>query len=247
MTQQIADDPATDEAPSVSWEQLRRACNRAATEQGVWAGAPLPVEGERLHLEKRYPFRLDTFDDDPEADALEAMEMVASGFEVINHFHVLSRNLTVSIFREHGKIKMHKWPLDEGRVHGHLRTLNASLAYNFDAEATASEKLYELVGDHKWKLYQTTGCFAETSKRSGVLYFFRRQRPTIALAPERDGHRKFLCALCLHPIGWYGDTFAGCMVPTDDVIAHLLLMRGDEHRFWKHSEHHAAWDWRSGL
>ena len=47
-----------------------------------------------------------------------------------------------------------------------------------------------------------------------------------------------LCALCLHPIGYYGDTWAGVMCPTDEVIAHLLMMRGSEEKIWANSNQH---------
>jgi hypothetical protein len=61
-----------------------------------------------------------------------------------------------------------------------------------------------------------TGHFPEISKRSGVTYLFRRGRPTIALRQDEEVNYA-LCALCLHPIGYYGDTWAGVMCPTDEV------------------------------
>jgi hypothetical protein len=68
--------------------------------------------------------------------------------------------------------------------------------------------------------------FLETSRRSGVSYLFRRLKPTLAI---KDG--RALCALCLHPIGYYEGTWSGAMCPTDDIIAHLMLARGDEAMF----------------
>jgi hypothetical protein len=50
--------------------------------------------------------------------------------------------------------------------------------------------------------------------------------------------RGWLCALCLHPIGYYGDTWAGVMCPTDEVIAHLLMMRGSEEKYWANANQH---------
>ena len=64
-----------------------------------------------------------------------------------------------------------------------------------------------------------------------MIYLFRKGRPTIALRQDEDVNYA-LCALCLHPIGYYGDTWAGVMCPTDEVIAHLLMMRGSEEKFW---------------
>jgi hypothetical protein len=37
------------------------------------------------------------------------------------------------------------------------------------------------------------------------------------------------------------------MVPTDDVIAHLLFMRGDEAGYWGQANHHSASAPEAGL
>ncbi len=47
-----------------------------------------------------------------------------------------------------------------------------------------------------------------------------------------------LCALCLHPIGYYGDTWAGVMCPTDEVILYLLMKRGSEEKYWANANQH---------
>jgi hypothetical protein len=39
-------------------------------------------------------------------------------------------------------------------------------------------------------------------------------------------------------MGRYDGTFAGVMPPTDEVVADLLAMRGDEHFFWRKSNQH---------
>ena len=85
--------------------------------------------------------------------------------------------------------------------------------------------------------YCLTGHFAEVSKRSQVTYLFRKGRPTIAIRQDEEGGYP-LCALCLHPIGYYGDTWAGVMCPTDEVIAHLLMMRGSEAKYWANANQH---------
>jgi len=99
--------------------------------------------------------------------------------------------------------------------------------------------------------YILNGMFPETSKRSGVTYIFRKGLPTLALRidklEDKRERRHFLAALCQHPLAYYADTFAGCTPPTDEVITHLLMMRSDEHRFWKKSGQHPLNDWRSGL
>jgi hypothetical protein len=86
-------------------------------------------------------------------------------------------------------------------------------------------------------LYLLTGHFSEVSKRSQLTYLFRKGRPTIVLRESDDGAYA-LCALCLHPIGYYGDTWAGVMCPTDEVLAHLLMMRGSEEKFWANANQH---------
>ena len=94
------------------------------------------------------------------------------------------------------------------------------------------------------KQYLLTGMFLETSKRSGVHYLFRRLRPTVAISPSST---KILCTLCLHPIGYYAESWAGAMCPTDDVVAHLMLMRADEPMFWRRANQHAPWRPEAGL
>lgn len=66
---------------------------------------------------------------------------------------------------------------------------------------------------------------------------FRKGRPTIAIR-QTEEYSRALCALCLHPIGYYGDTWAGAMCPTDEVIAHLLMMRGSEEKYWANANQH---------
>ena len=70
-----------------------------------------------------------------------------------------------------------------------------------------------------------------------MTYLFRKGRPTVALREVEEGSYP-LCALCLHPIGYYGETWAGVMCPTDEVIAHLLMMRGSEEKYWANANQH---------
>jgi hypothetical protein len=70
-----------------------------------------------------------------------------------------------------------------------------------------------------------------------LTYLFRKGRPTIVLR-QTEEFTQVLCALCLHPIGYYGDSWAGFMCPTDEVIAHLLIMRGSEAKFWANANQH---------
>jgi hypothetical protein len=119
-----------------------------------------------------------------------------------------------------------------------IRTLDAAAVWPLEAEQKAQKKLASLIPADLFELYLLTGHFGETSKRSQVTYLFRRGRPTIALRQSEEAVSAVLCALCLHPIGYYGDTWAGVMCPTDEVIAHLLMMRGSEEKYWANANQH---------
>ena len=58
---------------------------------------------------------------------------------------------------------------------------------------------------------------------------------------------RFLAALCLHSHSYYADSFVGSLPPSDDVIAHLLLIRSDEHELWKRSNQKQLDDPTSGI
>lgn len=132
-----------------------------------------------------------------------------------------------------------------------LRTMSAADAWSLDAEATARDKLQGLLNERQWRSYDLTGAFFETSPRSKVSYLFRRLRPTVALSPRWDqpgvDSMRCLAVLCLHPVGYYQRSWAGCMTPTDDVIAHLLFMRGDEAGFWGKAVQHDPSEPEAGL
>jgi hypothetical protein len=115
--------------------------------------------------------------------------------------------------------------------------LDAAAAWPLEAEQRAQKKLASLIPEDLFELYLLTGHFPEISKRSQVTYLFRKGRPTIAFR-QFDDVTILLCALCLHPIGYYGDSWAGVMCPTDEVIAHLLMMRGSEEKFWANANQH---------
>jgi hypothetical protein len=127
-----------------------------------------------------------------------------------------------------------------------LRTASCSEAWGVEQEQKALLLLGEKITHHQFKQYLLTGLFLERSARSGVSYVFRRLRPTVAISTA-TGTTKILCTLCLHPIAYYGHSHAGAMVPTDDVLAHLMLMRGDEHMFWRRANQHPAYRQESAL
>jgi hypothetical protein len=142
------------------------------------------------------------------------------------------------IERPDGKV-VGNWRPSFNHLGYQLQTIGASFAWGLEQEQRALQLLGTMIRHHTMKHYVLTGQFLEESPRSGVTYLFRRLRPTIALAPSRgEPEGRVLAALCMHPIAYYHGTWGGAMCPTDDVIAHLALMRADERLFWKRCNQH---------
>lgn len=210
-----------------------------AVEGGIWAGAPVPIEAAELVVEKRYPYQhlngmtLKSLRrkgcDEPEP---------ADTSKLVNHWASMRREvLIVEDTDADGKVIREKYILPVDRsgasVTAVLNCIDVAMhAWSVEAEYKALSLLQTLIKPHLFDAYLLTGAFMETSKRSGVMYVFRKLKPTLALTSKKRGGMSVLCGLCLHPLGYYQGTYAGCLVPTDDVIAHLLMMRGDEHKFW---------------
>ncbi len=227
---------------ALSWEGVRAGLDRIAKERGEWAGIPMPVDGIPMVIEPRYPWakgfgqmadHRDRIYPDPPEEVKDAQH--------INTWLSDRYCVYVHILRRDGKY----FAAFTGKTQSPmlLQTLGAARSWDVNAEVKAMEKLRSHVTPWQFECYFMTGMFLETSPRSGVTYLFRRLRPTLAIK-ERAIHGTkqmcVLCALCLHPIGYFRESWAGAMVPTDDVIAHLLLMRADEHWFWKKSNQHPA-------
>lgn len=232
-------------AKPMNMEQGRAFLRRMAEHVDEYAGIPMSIEDEQLVVHPSYRFahvvnRKPTLVVDGEKED-------ASRFEIRNRWSSVEKGRDWVIFRDKltGKIEFgaFHWL---NRCTAQLNTLGIGVVWDVDCEARAAEKLASLVKPHALRTYMLTGSFMETSKRSGITYMFRRLRPTLAISTA-TGTARVLCGLCLHPIGFYSGTWAGCMVPTDEVVAHLLLMRGDEHCFWKQANQHAAWRPESGL
>jgi len=116
-------------------------------------------------------------------------------------------------------------------------------AVSAEAELAAQAYLFKRLSEKQRRSYILGGNFVEESKRSNVAYLLRKGLPTLAFGKDN----KFLCALCLHSFGAFMASYVGLMPPSDEVLAHLLLIRGDEHRFWKRSGQHPAWSPMSGV
>lgn len=239
---------------------MRQAMEAWGDHVGEWQGIPVPLPDFRLRLCPGHPL----------AGKIAAAEEIIrdrdlrpdaprddSGDVVVNRWFSHSRNAWIWLVRNArtGRHEAFVEPVapdqSMSRLTFALNTIGAAAAWTVRAEATAMEKLAGLLTDHQMCQYFLTGSFLETSKRSRVSYMFRRLRPTVAMTPRgQDASRdvmRCLAVLCLHPIGYYEGTWAGAMTPTDDVIAHLLLMRGDEPGFWRQANQHAPWTPEAGL
>lgn len=246
---------------SITMDDLRTAVNRFAQKNGEWAGAPMLVQGLKLRIEPRYPWqgldgaafeRDDETDEEREVQRISAIlaEHYAKGHTCINWWYCFARDQYVYVIRgPDGKSRVTLRHEHYGDRYSFLfNSLSVAYeAHSIDAEMRALETLRTNIKSHLWDLYVLCGMFIESSERSGITYIFRKGRPTLAMHKTTGGKIAPFVALCLHPIGYYEDSFCGAMVPTDDILAHLLLMRGDEHRFWKKSNQHPLWAVQSGI
>lgn len=209
-----------------------------------WAGIPMPLEGQPLVIEPSYPW----------AEALSGIGRAPAeeddGWRLRNQWFSHRLQCDVLIMEKDGRIDWGKLPAMHHIAHD-LQTLGCAEAWGIEQEHNAIQLLGRMLPHRQLKQYLLTGMFLERSKRSGVMYLFRRLKPTIAMRahpglPEHSS-MEILCALCMHPIAYYAGSWAGAMCPTDDVIAHLSLMRGDEHMFWKRSNQHPPYRPEAGL
>lgn len=196
-----------------------------------FAGYPMPLDGQALVIEPTYKYKgFEAYGMDDEANQ-------EPGFKVINTWWSdrLRARIAIARDKETGKYWFGHLQGSANQGTAILNTIGACDAWGLEQEQKALKTLGGLVRHHQMKQYVMTGMFIESSLRSGVFYVFRRLKPTLAIRGSR-----ILAALCMHPIGYYEESWAGCMCPTDDVLAHLLLMRGDEHMFWKRCAQHPA-------
>ena len=218
-----------------SFAPLRNALRGAAAiNEGHWAGIPMPMPDAPLVIEPRYPnAKLLSEIGCP----LQPEDPAEPKLKLRNQWWSDQKRGTIFVIEdENGKIRGGYEP----GIH-HLRhdlyAVGCSDAWGIAQEGAAVRLLATLVRHHQFKQYLLTGMFLESSERSRLMYLFRRLKPTVALN-SKNGEANVLAALCLHPIAYYEGSWAGAMTPTDDVIAHLMLMRGDEALFWKRANQH---------
>lgn len=233
---------------SPTYDEVIQTINLAAAAAGEWSGCPMPVPGIPLRVEPRHPLaeKLNGFrlpGEEPEPTEPRGDDEP----EVINSWYSHRMSCTVYLARDSKGYFAAKEPEYGGKkIDFWLKTIGASRAWSLDAEFRAMETLKGYISEAAFRAYVLTNSFLETSKRTKVTYLFRRGRPTVALRATNEGMR-ILTTLCLHPMGMYEGTWAGVMVPTDDVIAHLALMRGDEPKFWGKANHHPHWNANAGF
>lgn len=114
------------------------------------------------------------------------------------------------------------------------------------AEEVARAGLLEVLSEEQRRELLLSDAFVEVGK-SGVSYLVRRNRPTLAYRVRQKDVYQVLCALCLHPLLYYESTWAGGMPPSDEMLAHLMLIRADEHLFWQKANQIECDEWNSGF
>lgn len=215
---------------------FRAALNHLAQGIEEWAGIPMPIEGEELVVNPTYPWaELWAKKHEPEPDEV-----------VLNMFYSHKWRSDLIIGRKGGKLVWGFKPAVHSLRYA-LQTLGCSEAWGIEQEHAALQLLATKLRHHQFKQYLLAGMFLETSKRSGLTYLFRKLRPTVVILTKPDEECRILCSLCMHPIAYYAGSWAGAMCPTDDVLAHLMLMRGDEHMLWRRSNQHAPHRPEAGL
>lgn len=247
-----------DAMPAISMEGLHYIMNKWAADQGWPYGVPLPSIGpstNRLVIAKRAPFgdRTVPILSMPEmnGDYVPRELREEKKVKLINTWFNRMGEIVAIVEEDDGKRRA--FYLGNNPIAGRLTMLLETIGTRLGAvlprsEARAMVNLADRLTEPQADSYVLNECFLETSPRSHVHYLFRKGKPTIAMGKSKEtGNIKFLAALCLHPLAYYEDTFCGSMAPSDDVLAHLLLMRADEHRFWKESNQHPLWDPRSGV
>ncbi len=223
-----------------SYAGLRNGLRKVARDQDEWAGLPMPLQEQPMVLQPKFPRAAELA-----AIGQSDPQPKSPGYQLRNMFWSTHKRSDIIVWNEHDKLYC---GLNPGVHHftQDIHTLGASDAWGIEQEAKALQLLAEHVTHRAMKQYLLTGMFIETSDRSGISYCFRKLRPTVAIS-HRNDQLKILCCLCLHPIGYYSGTWAGVMAPTDDVIAHLMLMRADEPLFWRWSNQHPAFRPEAGL
>lgn len=244
-----------------TWQDVRKGVDRLSDQKEEWEGIPIPLPGIPLRLREGHDMREASALFDRATNDVE-IEITCGGGDIRedefirNVWYSKRLQCKVYVYQQGDKVFLAKefasHDLCMERLNLWLQTLGASDAWDEDAEARAREKLRGMLTERQWRHYDLTGSFLEKSPRSQLTYMFRRLRPTVVMSPRHKPGSltdSMLCiaVLCMHPIGYYDRSWGGCMVPSDDVIAHLSWMRGDEAGYWGQANQHQSWHPEAGL
>jgi hypothetical protein len=248
--------------------RLMRKIERKYWATGVYHGFPIPLNREDLRLrgDENYPFfqhcaeveeqgieehKAREVNDGSKKEPVGISILTVGHSDKVVYSWKVSRPWkgkqgTVFVIRNENekliKIFVPEITLEMARIQFLFNTVYAREGATFiKAEKNAQKRLQRELSEHQWKCYFLEGCFRENGK-SGVFYVLRKGRPTLAF---RDGN--FLASLCLHPFAYYDNSFAGTLPPSDEVIAHLLMIRRDERYYWRKAEQHQLHEVQSGI
>lgn len=263
-------------ANEATWEDVVAAWNECGHVSGEPSGVPMPIKGIPLYMAPRHQFRemldgetRETLDYRARRDKRKGKRYLSASkflkeltrrvggkfarlrkktdIKVLNSWYSHTYQRVCQIQRDMGTGKLSGVVDGEAgwqdRANLLLRTRKASFAWSVLAELTALQKLERHISSDQLSEYILTGSFTVHSKRSNLTYLIRKSRPTVVF----NCKNRILACLCLHPVGFYAGTFAGAMVPTDDVIAHLMYIRSDERKFWAKANQHPPWSCTSGI
>lgn len=242
------------EISGMTWDDLQKEVNRIVQEKyGIEYGMPLPTMFEinrRMILAPKVPMH--HIAAIPRTDFEDELSQQIQ-LKIRNSWVMLGDKEVAIVDTEQGPYIFPRY-MAGTRLRKLLDGLHlqAGSALSAEAELRAIESLKTRISENQFKLYVLCGCFAEESKRSGLHYFFRKGLPTLVCSFHtgyQDGYAsgRVIAALCLHPMGYHAGSHVGIMCPTDEIICALLMMRENEHTFWKKSGQWSASDPRSGL
>lgn len=134
------------------------------------------------------------------------------------------------------------------RLNFHMKTFENLSAYGIpQAERKARRKLLTYLNDWQKDTLLLSQTICEIG-RSGVVYYIRINKPTLAFRPRPDrDEANFLCSMCLHPLAYYSGSWAGTLCPSDEMLSHLLLIRSNEHFFWRKANQYPMSAEQSGI
>lgn len=206
-------------AGRIGWDEVRRRFNAVATEQGEWAGVPLPVDGMGVVVANQRQRIAEIWPRNIAPGARGNSWRVACAFNVY-------------LWRDGSETRgtcLNYWA---ARIDAMMETMRARRAVLPDAEMVAFLKLLDHLDDTQARDYVVSNMFVERGPRSDLLYLFRRGLPILTF---RTGEEivEPRAALCLHPLAYYDGSHAGVLPPSDEVLALLLMMRADEAYLWR--------------